>query len=369
MKNQKTSIGKKLLVVLSLLICFYAAAEQLFATDHRPLLMETAGFAPEDSPGDSPGDSPKAQKLARSQGFETSGKSETAEEILPFLEEDEIVAFYGESLPQTEASPDPNRTALPVEELTLTDGTRVGDFYVKDTSAAGLDLNEVLTRSPGFRLEGNGEVEVLLYHTHTTEAYLPDYTGFYYTDMETRTQNQTQSVVAVGEAVKRRLEQAGIGVVHDTTVNDSMYSGSYARSWELLERNLEAYPGIKVTIDIHRDSMTNAEGVKYKPTAEVGGRKAAQLMILTGCDANGEWGDFPDWAENLTFALRVQQKLTQTAPTLVRPLNFGDHKYNMNATTGSLLVEVGTEVNTVAEATYSGELLGDALAELFETPW
>jgi stage II sporulation protein P len=49
-------------------------------------------------------------------------------------------------------------------------------------------------------------------------------------------------------------------------------------------------------------------------------------------------------------------------PGLVRPLNFGPEKYNENITKGSLLIEIGTEVNTLDEAKYSGELLGKALA-------
>ena len=47
----------------------------------------------------------------------------------------------------------------------------------------------------------------------------------------------------------------------------------------------------------------------------------------------------------------------------MRPLNFSNSKYNMNATRGSMLIEVGTEVNTAAEARYTGRLLGEILAE------
>ena len=126
----------------------------------------------------------------------------------------------------------------------------------------------------------------------------------------------------------------------------------------MLQNNLEKYPGIQVTIDVHRDSMTTEEGVKYKPTAVINGRKAAQIMFLAGSDANGDWGDFPDWRDNLHLALRVQQTASELYPELVRPLDFSDSKYNMNATKGSLLVEVGTEVNTASEARYSGETGG-----------
>ena len=170
-------------------------------------------------------------------------------------------------------------------------------------------------------------------------------------------------VYEVGGALKQALEAQGFGVVHDTTVNDTLYNGSYDRSWEVLQKNLAEHPGIQVTIDVHRDSMTTDSGVKYKPTVTVNGRKAAQVMLIAGCDANGGWGDFPRWEENLRLDLRVQEKLQELFPGLARPMSFSNSKYNMNATPGSLLVEVGTEVNTVEEAKYSGRLVGEILAE------
>ena len=38
--------------------------------------------------------------------------------------------------------------------------------------------------------------------------------------------------------------------------------------------------------------------------------------------------------------------------------------YNESLTTGSLLIEFGTDVNTLSEAHYSAELVGNAIAEL-----
>ena len=38
----------------------------------------------------------------------------------------------------------------------------------------------------------------------------------------------------------------------------------------------------------------------------------------------------------------------------------------MNATPGSMLVEVGTEVNTVSEARYSGQLVGEAIGRALQ---
>lgn len=293
-------------------------------------------------------------------------ESTPAPESSYVLPDDGVAALTEPLVPQASVTPDPSRSSAPVEEIQLSGGAQVGDFFVKDTTGSGTDLNAALQEQPSVQLKRDGSVEVLIYHTHTSEAYSQSYTGFYYTDMETRTSNQEQSVVAAGAALKQALEAAGFGVVHDTTVNDTLYNGSYDRSWEVLQKNLEAHPTIQVTIDVHRDSMTTDSGVKYKPTVTIDGRKAAQVMLIAGCDADGGWGDFPRWEENLRLALRVQQSLQGLYPGLARPLNFSNSKYNMNATPGSMLVEVGTEVNTVSEAVYSGQLVGEAIAQALE---
>lgn len=283
-----------------------------------------------------------------------------------FLPDDGVVSLGQGLEPSPIVTPDPNRNSAPVEEIELTGGAQVGSFYVKDTTGSGTDLEAALLEEPSVHLKGDGSVEVLIYHTHTSESYSQSYTGFYYTDMETRTTNQEESVVAAGEALKQALEAAGFGVIHDTTVNDTLYNGSYDRSWEVLQKNLEAYPTIQVTIDVHRDSMTTDSGVKYKPTVTINGRKAAQVMLIAGCDASGGWGDFPRWEENLRLALRVQEKIQELYPGLARPLNFSNSKYNMNATPGSMLVEIGTEVSTVSEAKYAGQLVGEAIGQVLK---
>ena len=180
--------------------------------------------------------------------------------------------------------------------------------------------------------------------------------------MPTRTQDNNLNVVRVGEEIAKRLREAGIGVVHDTTVHDyPSYSGSYDRSIETMRKNLEQYPTIQVTLDIHRDALGG--DTRLKPTTTVNGKKAAQIMIISGCDDDGSLG-FPDWEYNLRLAMRLQQAGAEYDGQLMRPLNFTPSKYNEHMTHGSLLVEFGTEVSTIDEAVYSGQLFGDALVKV-----
>ena len=348
---KKPHFLKKMAVLAGVGLCLWCAGDRFLAwsqTQGGEALLFAAGMgarAASPQPGHSPSPLPSASPAYA-------------------LPDDGVASLGTAPEPQASVTPDPGRSHAPVEEILLEGGSPVGEFFVKDTTGSGTDLAAALEEQPSVHLKRDGSTEVLIYHTHTSEAYSQAFTGFYYTDMATRTEDPAQSVIAAGEALKKALEAQGFGVVHDTTVNDTLYNGSYDRSWEVLQKNLEEHPGIQVTVDVHRDSMTTDSGVKYKPTATINGRKAAQVMLIAGCDADGGWGDFPRWEENLRLALRVQQKMQQLYPGLARPLNFSNSKYNMNATPGSLLLEVGTEVNTVSEARYAGELAGEALAQV-----
>lgn len=353
-------LGKDLAALACAAVCVWCAAEsfQSWAKNQGgKALLFAAGVTVQETPSPTAG---QADSAAETMAPQEPRQVQPMELNLP---DDGIVPFHSDRLPEGNATPDPNRASGPVEEIQMEGGAQVGNFYVRDSTDSGTDLELELKEPPDVDIKADGSVEVLIYHTHTSEAYSESNPGFYYTDMETRTQNQDMSVVTAGEAMRRALEARGIGVVHDKTVNDGIYNGSYSRSWEVIQKNLQEHPGIQVTIDLHRDSMTTEAGVKYKPTAEIGGRKAAQAMLLAGCDADGSWGDFPDWRLNLRLMLRVQQKAQEMYPGLMRPMNFSNSKYNMNATHGSMLIEVGTEVNTAAEARYTGQLLGEVLAE------
>ncbi len=178
-----------------------------------------------------------------------------------------------------------------------------------------------------------------------------------------RSTDNTKNMVAVGNALEKALRDAGIGVVHDTTQHDyPSYNGSYERSAETIKSYLEKYPTIKIALDVHRDAIQREDDLIVKPTVEINGRKAAQLMIITGSD-DGTM-NVPEWRENLRFAASLQDAIEQDTPELTRPIFFCYRKYNMDLTTGSLLLEVGSNANTLDESVYTAELVGKSLARM-----
>ena len=91
-------------------------------------------------------------------------------------------------------------------------------------------------------------------------------------------------------------------------------------------------------------------------------------MIISGCQEEGNRvSGFPGWRKNLVFALQLQRQLETDFPSLTRPLFFCGRRYNMDLTPCSLLIEIGTDANTLAEAVLSGKCVGTSLARLMDT--
>lgn len=249
-----------------------------------------------------------------------------------------------------------------VENSYFGDGTAVDNFFVKNKTDLTLDFESLLTSPLTFSVNQNSDSpQVLIYHTHTTEGYMDEDVDYFYDSFYSRTENSDFNVVAVGNAIAEQLNKQGIKTYHDTTIHDTTYDGSYDRSAQTIAKDLEEYKDIKVVLDIHRDAIGTDES-KIKPVFTYNGRKAAQIMILSGCDDGSDW--FPNWQNNLNFALKIQNTAESLYPGMTRPMNFDYFRYNEYVCDGSLLIEIGTEANSIDEAVYSGQLLGTVLAQV-----
>lgn len=254
----------------------------------------------------------------------------------------------------------------PIKEMTATKGNQsYKNVQIKNLSSKDIDIKSELEGKLGFTVEDTDKPQVLIYHTHTCESFITYDTGYFYESFYPRTSDNSKNVCAVGDEIAKQLNNAGIVTIHDKTQHDNpSYSGAYDRSLETINSYLEKYPSIKVVLDIHRDGIgTDTE--KTKPVFTVNGKKAAQIMILSGYNYDDS-EEFKDWEYNLRFALQIQSTAEKMYPDMVRPLYFADFMYNMNVNTGSLLIEVGSDSNTLEEVRYSGYLLGNVLSEVLK---
>lgn len=219
-------------------------------------------------------------------------------------------------------------------------------------------------RRPAFDIALHSAPQVLIMHTHTTESFEPYVRESFDQNFNYRTTDSSKNMVMVGDAIAKQLENSGIAVIHDSTIHDyPSYTGSYDRSRATVTAILEEYPSIKVVLDVHRDAISG-EGYVTQPVAEINGKKAAQIMIISGCD-DGTMG-MPNYMQNFHFACLLQQQMETDYPTLTRPILFDYRKYNQDLTTGSLLIEVGSHGNTLEQAAYAGELFGKSLARVLK---
>ena len=246
------------------------------------------------------------------------------------------------------------RTLLPVSESGYDAALGV---YIENRPQLDLDVAALAEAPLELEIPEEGP-QVLIMHTHGSEAYTPDGEDVYEPTGECRTADKTKSVVRVGEEIAKVLIEMGLSVVHDTALYDyPEYNGAYDRSLAAVESYLEQYPTIRVVLDVHRDALVGEDGTIYKPITTVNGEDSAQVMLVMGSNA---LYDHPKWEENLSLAVKIQAEMNTLWPTLARPIGLRENRYNQQLTTGSLLVEVGSHGNTLQEALAAARMFARA---------
>ena len=219
-----------------------------------------------------------------------------------------------------------------------------------------LDIDAMCAEELSIKVDGDGP-QVLVLHTHTTECYDGD-------EMNGETERNTDdsvNVVAVGNEICAVLEENGIKTVHDTTYHDyPSYQGSYTRALTTIDTQLKNNPSIKVVLDVHRDAFIYPDGSKLKVSCEENGESTAQVMIVAGTDSMGLWHD--NWRENLKFAAKIQNAAEIMYPGLMRPINLRTERFNEHMTKGSLILEVGSNGNTLEQAKAGGRDVARVIA-------
>ena len=239
------------------------------------------------------------------------------------------------------------------------------DVYITNTSKYTPDLEALMASRPA-AVFTDEMPQVLILHTHATEAYTPP-KGEEYEGWEGyRTEDTNYNVVRVGDEVANVFEEHGISVLHDRTLYDAYgYNDAYGRAETAIQAYLEKYPSIHFVLDIHRDAIEDSDGNSYKVLAQAEGRSAAQLSIVVGTDGGGLHHDH--WQENLKLAVLLQQDVLEHYPTLMRPMYLRNSRYNEHATAGSLLIEVGAAGNSLDEALFSARIFAERAVAVFET--
>ena len=248
----------------------------------------------------------------------------------------------------------------PVFTPSPSDYQGTGTVYFKNETDYAIDMTSLLQKDSPVALGEEG-VQVLIMHTHGTEAYTqsPDHT--YAASGEYRTTDSSANMLRVGQEICDILNDRGISAVHSRTLNDyPAYNGSYNRALKDIQAHIQQYPTIQLVIDVHRDAIATGN-TYYKTAAEVDGQQTAQLMFVTGTDAGGLTHDH--WQDNLAFQAQLHDRLNSTYPGIMRPMSIRASRFNQHIRKGSMLVEVGACGNTLEEALAAAQIFANTLAD------
>lgn len=191
-----------------------------------------------------------------------------------------------------------------------------------------------------------------IYHTHTAEAFIPD------SGVSHHPGGQCGDIVAVGAALAQKLDNSGIKTLHSTAIHDyPSFMKAYGPSEVTARRMLAENPSLQMLFDLHRDAekreniTTIIEGV---PTAQI------TLVVATGQQDLPQ----PHWQQNHAFAKLIEAKLNEKYPGLCRGIQLVEWRYNQHLHPRALLLEIGSQESSKAEAIRSVELLGNILVEI-----
>ena len=208
---------------------------------------------------------------------------------------------------------------------------------------------------PLFRDWGDSPL-VGIYHTHTSESYLPD-TG------AERTKGTPGGVVNIGEELSRTLwRQYGIPVVHNRTIHDyPTWRLSYVNAGETAEEMVQSYPKLRVLLDIHRDAVKS--GVKLDNyTMRMGEEEISRVTMVVGSDKLGL--PHPRWRENLAFAHELEDIMEEIYPGISRGVRLReDGRWNQHVHPQAIIIEVGEVHSSETEALATSRCLARVIHE------
>lgn len=200
----------------------------------------------------------------------------------------------------------------------------------------------------------NGDPLVGIYHTHTSEAYVPSFGKTHAPG------GQKGDIIEVGAALAASLQrQYGIAALHNQTIHDyPSFMKAYAPSEMSAKKMLTEHQSIQMLFDIHRDADKRENTV-----TSVGGEEVARIRIVV---AIGQ-PDLPQphWQQNHAFAKVIEAKMNERYPGLSRGILLADWRYNQHLHPRALLLEVGAQENSSEEAKRSMKLFANILAEIF----
>lgn len=208
----------------------------------------------------------------------------------------------------------------------------INPFKINDGSISKIDDAVSIVGDPSSNLSKR----ILIYHTHTNEAYAEGNSGL------------ESTVAGVGDILVSELEKLGFTVVHDKTVYDvADYNNAYYASRETVNKYLSSYGDFDLIIDLHRD------GGPAKPsvTGTIDGNSIARLSLVTTKRDPRYEAHIVKMQGIVDIANELYPGLFKDGERGLIAYNHGGISfYNQDLSDNAILMEVGADVNNLQEA-------------------
>jgi len=255
----------------------------------------------------------------------------------------------------------PVYSLMDMDKLTAANMTDVIDHPIESKAPKELVQSE--------NKEGNSKPTlanknvVFIYHTHNREAFLPETN----TNMDAK-----KNITLVGKQLGTELKKLGIGAevsTDDYYADLAKYTLAYKESLRTVQEALQQNKNYQFIFDIHRDGYPSGKSyvtadLKKLSTKVIKGKSYAVISFVIGK------GNL-NYEKNKEFAQRLHETANKLYPGLSKGItekiktSGTNGEYNQSVSPNSVLVEVGSNYNTLQEEYNTAKAIAEVVADIY----
>ena len=224
-------------------------------------------------------------------------------------------------------------------------------------------LNQNKEKSPSMAYVSNPNIDVkkidkeptvYLYNTHQGEMYQGKGLEGY---------NISPGVMMASYIMQNKLAESNVkalvmedNIIDYMNINNMKHAQSYNVSRMFLQRDLKENNNLKLIIDIHRDSVP-----KEKSTIIINNKQCAKILFVIG-------EEYESYQNNLNLTNLINDKIKEKYPDITRGVitkggRGSNGIYNQDLDSKIILMEIGSEENTIDEVLNTVELIAPVIGE------
>lgn len=179
-----------------------------------------------------------------------------------------------------------------------------------------------------------------IYQTHTDESYVPT--------SGRSSKIKGGDILRVGAALEAALKRQGYRVIHSDANFAPHDGGAYHRSRREAVRLLKDRP--IAIIDVHRDAGIPA----HLYSTDINGKAATKVTLVVGRQNQNR-------ISNFDFAKAIKNAADTRHPGLIKGILWAHGNYNQDLGPRAILMEFGSDKNSLREAERSASAIASAL--------